>query len=177
MFSILFAVGALYAGLSASKTAAQSVASAIPFGLWLKDKKHVRNMRLGINTEYAAFKEKKKLDPDGFTIFRFPKNCLPPSMKNIESRIWILTMEESQLLLMMIARKMAMSNEGEFSRRLHRLVERYGMTYDELLASTEELLPELDIGKLTWLSDNRLHTPDIATPLLATLQKNQNENG
>lgn len=177
MFSLLLVAGAVYAGLSSSKTAVQAVGSAIPFGLWLQDKKHVRNMRLGINTEYAAHRQKKKLDPDGFTIFRFPKDSLPLSMKNIESRTWILTMEEGQLLLMMIARKMAVSNEGEFSRRLQRLVERYGMTYDELLASTEELLPELDIGKLAWLSDNRLHTPDVAVPLLKTFQKNQSQNG
>lgn len=177
MFSLLLVAGAVYAGISSTKTAAQAVGSSFTFGLWLKDKKHVRNMRLGLNTEYAAYKQKKKLDPDAFTIFRFPKDSLPPSMKNIESRTWILTMEESDLLLLMIARKMAVSNEGEFARRLQRLAQRHGMTYDELLASTQELLPDLDIGKLAWLSDNRLHTPDIAAPLLATFQKNQSQNG
>lgn len=185
MFSILFAAGALYAGLSTSKSAAQAVASAIPFGLWKKNKEHQQNMRLGINTEYIAYRDAKRskkskqddIDPDAFSISKFPKNSLPPSMKDIEQRTWILTMEEGRLLISIIATRMAITGEGEFSRRLQRMAQRYGMSYDELLNSTQELLPDLDTERLAWLSDNRLNNPIVSGPLLKAMRQNQNENG
>lgn len=188
MFSILFVVGAVYAGLTASKTVTQAVASAIPLGLWKKNMEHVQNMKLGINTEYNAFQEEKRanrkkkskkpeFDSNAFSISRFPKGSLPPSMQDIERRTWILTMEEGQLLLSIIASRMALSGEGEFSRRLQGIAKQSGMSYDFLLGSTQELMPDLDIEKLMWLSDNRLSNPLISAPLLSTMRQNQNENG
>lgn len=179
MFSILFVLGAVYAGLTASKTAVSAVATAVPLGLWKNNKELEENMRLGINTEYVKYKESKKEEADDgvFSISQFSENSLPPSMAFIEKRIWILTMEEGRLLLSIIASKMALSSEGEFSRRLGRMAEQYGMSYAELLDAVQELLPDLDVEKLAWLSDNRLKNPLIAGPLLKVLEQNQNENG
>lgn len=167
MFSILFVVGAVYAGLSSTKTAGQAVASAIPFGFWKKNKELQENMKLGINTEYEEFKKTQK-NPreESFELFRFEASSLPPSLHFLVKQTWVLTELELFGLFAMVRRQMLEAGEGPYAEQMQALCAKYQMDYGELMMNARLLAAEIDFERLIWLSDNRMKNKHVRKILL-----------
>lgn len=178
MLSLFLAVGAAIAGLAAAKTAGTAVASAIPVGLYKKNREHRRNMRLGINTElneHKAQEAKKAIEaglppvirPDAdFGKFQFEKGDLPSSMEWIESQTWVLTESEFDRLFAMVCRDMMNENSGSYAEHLRALSGKYGVSYEELAGAARALTTKNDYDDLLWLSKNRMADPVIRQKLL-----------
>jgi hypothetical protein len=180
MLSFFLALSAAVAGLAASKAAGTAVATAIPGGLYKKNRELERNMRLGINTEFEKHQTKKMVEamkngktvlppePEMFEIFRFEADQLPESMHWLLKVTFVLTEKELFKLLSMVRRQMMDSCEGPFFKTTVELCKEHGISYQKLTHHARLLSGQIDYEELIWLSENRLADPLIGKKLLKT---------
>jgi hypothetical protein len=181
MLSILLAFGGVVAVLAGPKAATSAVASAVPLGLFKKTREQRRNMRLGINTEYAKDQAEKAMkllksgksivpinEDDTFEPFQFKAHELPESMHWLLKIQFVVTEEELFLLLAMARRQMMDSGEGPFAEATEKICNRYGIDYKELANHSRLLSGTINYGKLIWFSENRLADPTIGKKMAQT---------
>lgn len=177
MLAIVIGFGFVVLGTGAAKRGAQILAGAIPLGLFVKNKEHERNMRLGINSEYEKHRRPqieesvrmgipRPLVEDGFGEFAFEEGELPPSLAELQSQKWILTRAEQTLLITMVCSTMLVTKQGFYAEETRKICEKYGVPYEELQRHC--LSPIIaDFDSLKWLSNNRLEDEVLMAQLEA----------
>jgi hypothetical protein len=183
---LLIVAGIVFGRNTAAKFGARAVATAIPTGLKLKNLRHERNDRLGINPElnknrekmraeyikkemesglYAALKSRgesiEDSNPDGFVIERIPKEFLPSSLGHLDG-VWFLTRREWSILIDTVRRESVVSENGPWFEELQKLASAYGIPLKRLTDVANGGLLEIDYDDLRFFSDNRLTDPVLS---------------
>ena len=93
MFSLLFVLGSVFAGVGAVKSVGSALVTAATFTAVKESVRLKRFMRLGINSEFE-----KDLD-EGFNLFQFEDGYLSQEWSHLQKQKWVLTGAEVFQLL------------------------------------------------------------------------------